>query len=393
MSNQIIYRSLDEVTLLEKNPRSIKERDFKSLCKSLRNNPEHFDARPLILSNRTGQLVIIAGNMRYRAATEIGMEKVPTILIEGLDEAREKEIIIRDNVNNGEWDFDMLANEYETEMLADWGVDLPAIYTQGEPKIEASDDGFEMPNEVKTDIKLGDLFRIGNHRLLCGDATKPEDYLRLMGGELADLLVTDPPYNVDYVGKTKKKLKIDNDSMSDGDFYKFLFDFYTCSVACMKPGGVFYIWHADSEGHNFRKAMHDCGVKVRQCLVWVKNSLVMGRQDYHWKHEPCLYGWKEGAAHNWQSDRKQTTVLEFDRPSRNAEHPTMKPVPLIGYQINNSSEPGNIVLDPFGGSGTTMVACHQINREARIMEISPEYCQVIIDRIKALDSTIEIEKL
>ena len=157
------------------------------------------------------------------------------------------------------------------------------------------------------------------------------------------------------------------------------------------PGAVWYIWHADSEGFNFRAAMKEAGIKIRQCLIWVKNTLVMGRQDYHWKHEPCLYGWKEGAAHKWNSDRKQTTVLEFDRPQRNSEHPTMKPVELIAYQIGNNSDKGDIVLDTFAGSGTTMVACHQLNRQARCVELDPKYCQVIIDRMQKLDSAIDIK--
>lgn len=180
--------------------------------------------------------------------------------------------------------------------------------------------------------------------------------------------------------------------MADNDFYKFLYDFYTALGSYTKPGGAWYVWHADSEGANFRKAMSDAGIMVKQCLIWVKNSMVMGRQDYQWKHEPCLYGWKEGAAHGWYSDRKQTTVLQFDRPTRNAEHPTMKPIPLFAYQIGNSSKQGDIVADGFGGSGTTMVACHQMNRKAYLVEYDPKYCQVIIDRMLKLDPTLEIKR-
>jgi site-specific DNA-methyltransferase (adenine-specific) len=212
-----------------------------------------------------------------------------------------------------------------------------------------------------------------------------------MNKEQFDLVVTDPPYNVDYTGKTKDALKIENDKKSNDDFYKFLFDFYIQIAAETKKGGSFYIWHADSEGANFRYAMANAGIMVKQCLIWVKNSMVMGRQDYHWKHEPCLYGWKEGAAHNWYTNRKQTTVLEFDRPSRNAEHPKMKPVELISYQINNSSKKGDLVGDGFLGSGTTMVASHQLKRKCYGMELDPKYCQVIIDRMIALDSSLTIK--
>ena len=228
--------------------------------------------------------------------------------------------------------------------------------------------------------------------MLCGDSTQTDTFKILFKEQLADLVITDPPYNVAYEGKTKKKLTIENDSMGDGDFYQFLYDFYTALGSFTKAGGSWYVWHADSEGANFRKAMADAGIMVKQCLIWVKQTMVMGRQDYQWKHEPCLYGWKEGAAHGWYSDRKQTTVLEFDRPSRNAEHPTMKPIPLFAYQIGNSSKQGDIVADGFGGSGTTMVACHQMNRKAYLVEFDPKYCQVIVDRMKKLDPSIKIKR-
>lgn len=197
---------------------------------------------------------------------------------------------------------------------------------------------------------------------------------------MADLLVTDPPYNVAYEGKTVDALTIENDSMADADFRHFLRDCYAAANAVMNPGATFYIWHADSEGFNFRGAAHDIGWRVRQCLVWAKNTMVLGRQDYQWKHEPCLYGWKEGAAHSWYSDRKQTTVLEFNKPQRNGEHPTMKPVDLIQYQVENSSRAGDSVLDLFGGSGTTLIACETTGRINRSMELDPKYVDVIVRR-------------
>lgn len=201
-----------------------------------------------------------------------------------------------------------------------------------------------------------------------------------MDGELADLLLTDPPYNVNYTGKTKDHLKIENDKMSDSNFREFLRDAFVCADSVMKPGACFYIWHADSEGYNFRGACKDTGWQVRQCLIWNKNSMVMGRQDYHWKHEPCLYGWKDGASHLWAADRKQTTVIDFNKPQRNGEHPTMKPVGLFDYQIKNNTKGSDIVLDLFGGSGTALIACEQDGRKARIMELDPHYCDVIIQR-------------
>ncbi len=201
-----------------------------------------------------------------------------------------------------------------------------------------------------------------------------------MQGDLADLLITDPPYNVDYTGKTKDSLKIQNDKMDNDLFRQFLVDAFSSADAVMREGAAFYIWHADSEGFNFRGACADVKWKVRECLIWNKNAMVMGRQDYQWKHEPCLYGWKEGASHNWYSDRKQTTVLDFDRPSRSELHPTMKPIELFAYQIKNNTKANDKVLDIFGGSGTTLIACEQLGRRCYMCELDPHYCDVIIDR-------------
>lgn len=236
----------------------------------------------------------------------------------------------------------------------------------------------DVPEEAVT--RPGDLWKLGDHRLLCGDATSVDAIDRLMAGGSADLLLTDPPYNVDYEGKTKEKLKINNDRMSRGAFCQFLTDAFSAALSVLKPGGALYIWHADSNGFDFRAALSECGVPVRECLIWVKNSMVLGRQDYQWQHEPCLYAWKDGASHTWMSDRKQTTLLKFDRPSRNAAHPTMKPVKLFAYLINNSSRPGEVVLDTFGGSGTTLIACEQLGRACRMSELDPKYCDVIINR-------------
>ena len=200
------------------------------------------------------------------------------------------------------------------------------------------------------------------------------------GGQQADLYITDPPYNVAYVGKTKDALTIENDKMADGDFRQFLVDVFKAANDNMKPGAAFYIWHADLEGFNFRGACKDIGWDVKECLIWNKNQMVLGRQDYQWKHEPCLYGWKPGAPHNWYSDRKQTTVIDMSKPNRSEDHPTMKPVGLFAYQIENSSKPSDIVLDSFAGSGTTMVACEKMGRKAMLMELDPKYCDVIIRR-------------
>ena len=242
------------------------------------------------------------------------------------------------------------------------------------------DDNFEIELPEEPKAKKGDIYQLGNHRLMCGDSTSIDDVEKLMNGNKADMLLTDPPYNVDYEGKTKDKLKIKNDSMDNDSFRQFLRDAFTSADTVMKQGAVFYIWHADSEGYNFRGACFDIGWKVRQCIIWNKNCMVMGRQDYQWKHEPCLYGWKDGASHLWASDRKQTTVIDMAKPVKSDLHPTMKPVALFDYQIKNNTKGGDIVLDLFGGSGTTIMACEQNNRIAYSMEFDPHYVDVIIAR-------------
>lgn len=367
------------------NPRLIKDERFKKLVKSIKEFPEMLHLRPIVVND---EMVVLGGNMRLKACKEAGLNEVPVIKASSLTPDQQREFIIKDNLGFGEWDWELIANEWDAEQVTDWGLEIPDFAI----KAEASEDDYEVPDEIQTDIVLGDLFEIGDHRLLCGDSTQTDTFGTLFGDQFADLVVTDPPYNVAYEGKTKEKLKISNDKQTDGDFYQFLYDFYTSLGSYTKSGGAWYVWHADSEGANFRKAMSDSGIMVKQCLIWVKNSMVMGRQDYHWQHEPCLYGWKEGAAHGWYSDRKQTTVLNFDRPQRNAEHPTMKPVPLIAYQIGNSSKHGDIVADGFGGSGTTMVASHQMGRKCYMVEFDPKYCQVIVDRMRKLDPSIKIKR-
>jgi DNA modification methylase len=268
-----------------------------------------------------------------------------------------------------------ILEEMSVPMLNLTGFDLAAI-DKPEPN---ADNAPSTPKEAKS--KPGDLYTLGDrHRVLCGDATSLDDMEKLFDGYKADLWLTDPPYNVDYTGKTKDALKIENDEMSDGDFRTFLRDAYTAADAFMKPGAVFYIWHADSEGYNFRGAAHDIGWQVRQCLIWNKNTMVMGRQDYHWKHEPCLYGWKEGDAHLWNSDRTQTTILEFARPSRSDKHPTMKPVDLLCYQMTNNTKQEDIVLDSFLGSGSTLIAAQKVGRVCFGLELDPKYVDVVVQR-------------
>lgn len=381
-----------QVAGLPSNPRLIKDEKFKKLVKSIQDDPEMMELREVIVYDNHGEYVVIAGNMRLKVCKELGIKEVPCkVLPPDTPLEKLKAYTIKDNVSFGEHDFDMLQQDWDLDLLVNFGVDLPDAEITIQP--EAEEDDFDVPEGgSETDIVLGDLFEIGRHKLLCGSSTEVDTWARLFGDQKANLVVTDPPYNVSYVGKTKDALKIENDRQSDAGFYEFLFDFYTALGSYTHPGGAWYVWHADSEGANFRRAMADAGIMVKQCLIWVKNSMVMGRQDYHWQHEPCLYGWKEGAAHKWYSDRKQTTVLNFTRPQRNAEHPTMKPVELIAYQVKNSSAIDDIVADGFGGSGTTMVTCEQLERTCYMMELDPRYCQVIVDRMKKLNSHLIIKR-
>lgn len=379
---------LSDIKANPDNPRVIKDEAFNRLVQSIKDFPKMMALRPMVVDDN---LTVLGGNMRLRALRHLGYKDIPDEWVKrasDLTEEEQKQFIIKDNVSVGDWDWDTLANEWDVQDLKDWGLEMPADW--GGERVEAKEDDYEIPDEIETDIVVGDIFEIGEHRLLCGSSTQTDTWKRLMGDELADLVITDPPYNVDYKGGTKDGLKMKNDNMSDGDFYQFLYDFYTALGSYTKAGGAWYVWHADSEGANFRKAMTDSGIIVRQCLIWVKNSMVMGRQDYQWKHEPCLYGWKGGAAHGWYSDRKQTTVLNFDRPQRNAEHPTMKPIPLIAYLIGNSSKADDIVCDGFLGSGSTMVAAHQLNRKCYGMELDESYCEVIVQRMLKLDNSLKI---
>jgi len=380
---------------LDINPRKISEDKKQKLVGSL----EKFNLVEIPAVNT--DLQIIGGNQRVTALLLVGRgEEDIDVRFPNrkLTKKEVKEYAIISNTHAGEFDFEILDLEFADISIGELGFEIDGWddWKNKQDTLlagEAQDDDFDVPvGGSETDIVEGDIFDIGQHRLLCGSSTQTETWKRLMGDELADLVITDPPYNVAYTGKTKDALTIKNDSMADGDFYQFLYDFYTALGSYTKAGGAWYVWHADSEGANFRKAMSDSGIMVKQCLIWVKNTMVMGRQDYHWKHEPCLYGWKEGAAHGWYSDRKQTTVLNFERPQRNAEHPTMKPIALIAYQIGNSSKADDIVCDGFGGSGTTMVASEQMKRRCRMMELDPKYCQVIIDRMIKLNPSIKITK-
>ena len=383
---QIVDIPIKQVIPYEDNPRINK--DAVEVVK--RSLSEYGFQQPLVVDNNN---VLVVGHTRLLAAKLLGHETVPCFIAGDLSEEQVKAYRIMDNrsAEFADWNTSLLLKEVGELLDVDFDVDLTGFsefdlkelgldFDLGyvdEPKSEEDD----VPDVEEDPVsKSGDVFILGNHRLICGDSTNVEHMERLLGDDLADLWITDPPYNVGYVGKTADSLTIKNDEMDDQSFRSFLFEAYSAANSFMNSGASFYIWHADSEGYNFRGAAKDVGWQVRQCLIWVKNAMVMGRQDYHWQHEPCLYGWKDGAAHCWESDRSQTTTMNFNKPSRNKEHPTMKPVELFKYQIQNSSKQGSVVLDSFGGSGTTIIACESAERQARLLELDPKYCDVIIKR-------------
>lgn len=374
---EIIIKGLDEIRPYEKNPR-FNDGAVGAVAESIR----EFGFQQPIVVDRDG--VIIAGHTRYKAAQKLGMTEVPVVVADNLTDEQVRAYRLADNKTGelAEWDFSAL----EEELAGIGELDMSLFGFEPKEMIEpeeiTEDDYEEEPPEVPK-ARLGDIYQLGRHRLMCGDSTDVQSVQKLCQGQV-DLLLTDPPYGVDYTGKTKDALKIQNDAKTDEALRDMLADAFSAANAVMKPGAVFYIWHADLKSLVFRLACQMAGWEVRQVLIWAKNTMVIGKQDYQWKHEPCLYGWKEGAGHLWASDRKQTTLLEFDRPTKNKEHQTMKPVKLFDYQIQNNTKGGDVVLDLFGGSGTTIIACEQDKRCARVMELDPRYVDVIIDRWEKL---------
>ncbi|WP_288557754.1 DNA modification methylase [uncultured Lactobacillus sp.] len=367
-------RSIDEITPYENNPRN-NDQAVGAVANSIK---EFGWQQPIVVDKN---MIIIVGHTRYKAAKKLGLTKVPVVIAANLSDEQAKAYRLADNKSGelADWDEDLLTDELggiDDIDMSDFGFD-----DLEDPDAEdAKDDDFdeEPPEEPKS--KLGQVFKLGRHRLMCGDSTNAVDVQKLMGGVQADLLLTDPPYNVGYTGKQKSKMTIKNDRQSEDDFYKFLSATFKNAKDNMKSGAAYYVWYASSEAANFNLALNNNGLKVREELIWSKNQMVMGRQDYQWQHEPCLYGWNEDGTHSWYSDRKQTTILRFDKPQRADLHPTMKPIPLFDYQIKNSTKSGDIVLDLFGGSGTSIMACEQDNRTCYTMEYDPKYVDVIIDR-------------
>ncbi len=323
--------------------------------------------------------VIVAGHTRVKACKRLGILEVPAIIADDLTEEQINAFRLADNKTHefATWDEAKLIEELENikmDMFQFGFEDLESAL-----EVDVFDDDFDEDEFYSENpyAKRGDIFILGKHKVMCGDSTIDTDVKQLLGAEIIDMVFTDPPYNVDYEGTAGK---IQNDKQEDSDFYEFLLKAFTNMFESIKPGGSIYVCHADTEGYNFRKAYREAGFKLAQVLIWVKNSLVLGRQDYHWRHEPILYGWREGAAHYFVDDRTQDTILEYNKPSSNNLHPTMKPLELVGKAINNSSKKYQLILDLFGGSGSTLIAAHQASRYARLMELDEKFVDVIVKR-------------
>ena len=369
------------------NPRLIKDDKFKKLVQSIKDFPEMLDIRPIVVNK---DMVILGGNMRYKACKEAGVKEIPVIITDLSDE-KQKEFLIKDNTAGGEWDWDIIANEWDIEQLTEWGLDVPINL---ETELEAVEDDFEVTDEIQTDIVLGDLFEIGEHRLLCGDSTDSDAVAKLMNGQKADMVFTDPPYNVDYGNSNNpnhKSRTILNDKKSDKDWDEFVRGYMTNLL--LFTNGNLYISMSDKELGHMQLMFEECGGRWASFIIWVKDRLILSGKDYHSRHETILYGWNEKIENRLRvEDRKQDDVWEIKRPTSSELHPTMKPIELIERMLNNSSKKGMNILDLFLGSGSTMVASHQLKRKCYGMELDPKYCQVIIDRMKKLDSTLIIKK-
>ena len=371
--------SVAQLIPYQNNARTHSKEQINKLRSSIR---EFGFVNPVIIDREYN---IIAGHGRIAAAREEGITEVPCVFVDHLTEAQKKAYILADNrmALDAGWDEDLLRVELEAleEMGYDLGLtgfddkELAALF----PAVEAKEDDFDVEAELQkpTFTRAGDVWTLGRHRLVCGDSTNAETYTTLMDGVKANLVITDPPYNVNYEGSAGK---IKNDNMAGEQFYEFLLASFKNMESVMAADASIYVFHADTEGLNFRRAFADAGFYLSGCCIWKKQSLVLGRSPYQWQHEPVLYGWKKNGRHQWYTGRKETTIWEFDKPKKNGDHPTMKPIPLLAYPIGNSSMANSVVLDPFGGSGSTLIACEQTDRICRTIELDEKFCDVIVNR-------------
>jgi DNA modification methylase len=399
MTNKIEVISIGKIKLNPNNPRLIKDDKFTKLVQSIKDFPEMLEIRPIVVND---DMVILGGNMRFKACKEAGLKEVPIIKASGLSEEKQREFLIKDNVSGGEWDWDMLANQWDELELDAWGLDIPDFAVK---ELEAEEDDFAVPEGgIETDIVLGDLFEIGEHRLLCGDSTDSDSVAKLMNGQKADIVFTDPPYNISFSGSMSNTSKdgvmikhkcanqqhdiIKNDAMTDEQFYVFMSDVLKeIKINCV---GAFYICFGSQTLNLLLQPFLDLGMEYKSIIIWMKNQATLSGKDYKSRYEPIVYGrFNDG----FYGERyKQEDIWEFQRTLKNDLHPTMKPIPLIENALNNSSKQGMNVLDLFLGSGSTMVASHQLKRKCYGMELDPKYCQVIVDRMLKLDPSIKIKR-
>lgn len=392
---QIEKKKVIDLVPADYNPRKDLKPGDKEYEKLKRSIDEFGYVDPLIWNKRTSRLV--GGHQRLKVLKDMGIDEVDVVVVD-MDEEKEKVLNVALNKISGDWDKDKLMLLITDLQGEDFDVSLTGFDPEelddlfkDDMKDGVKDDNFDVDKELKkpTMTKPGDLWQLGEHRLLCGDSTKEESYNLLMAGKQANLVITDPPYNVNYQGSAGK---IKNDNMKDDAFYQFLLAAFTNMEKNMASDASIYVFHADTEGLNFRKAFSDAGFYLSGTCIWVKQSLVLGRSPYQWRHEPILFGWKKKGKHCWYAGRKESTIWEFDKSKKNKDHPTMKPIPLLAYPIMNSSMTNSIVLDPFGGSGSTLIACEQTKRICRTIELDEKFCDVIVKRyIEQVGSTKDVK--
>lgn len=376
-------KNVAELLPAEYNPRKNLKPGDAEYEKLKRSITEFGYVEPVIWNQTTGR--VVGGHQRLKVLQDMGMTEIDCVIIE-VSEEKEKALNIALNKISGDWDTDKLAllitdlqgSDFDVSLTGFEPAEIDALF-KDDIKDAVKDDDFDVEAELKkpTITKLGDIWTLGNHRLICGDSTKAETLELLMCGKKANLVVTDPPYNVNYEGSAGK---IKNDNMENMAFYEFLLAAFKNAEQVMTEDASIYVFHADTEGLNFRKAFVDAGFYLSGTCIWKKQSLVLGRSPYQWQHEPVLFGWKKKGKHQWYTGRKESTIWEFDKPKKNGDHPTMKPIPLIAYPIMNSSMSNCIVLDLFGGSGSTLIACEQTNRVCRMVELDEKFCDVIVKR-------------
>jgi DNA modification methylase len=356
------------------NPRLIKDDKFNKLVKSIKEFPKMLEIRPIVVNS---DMIVLGGNMRLKACKEAGLKEVSIIFADDLTEDEQRQFIIKDNVGFGEWDWEQLANEWDADNLQDWGLDIPDFEVKEE--LSAEEDDYEMPDEVQTDIVVGDLFEIGEHRLLCGDSTCSDTVAKLMNGEKADMVFTDPPYGVNM----NRSGKILNDNLNSDNLFNLINSAFVNSLIFSKD--CHFYWWIGFKGYSImEKCFIENDVKIDNCIVWNKPSIGLGKTGYRYKHELCIF---KGEIKN----KSLSDVWDFGRDGQGL-HPTMKPIELISFALNNSSNINNLILDLFLGSGSTMVASHQLKRKCYGMELDPKYCQVIVDRMRKLDPALVIKK-